>query len=292
MTLVIKRKILELIKICEREPTLRDIVVEGKRDVSLLRWFCNESDAPEAKVYSIDMIDVPSLSSGQDSNEGGNRTRVIRLAAALKDVDPGRIRCIIDSDFDNLDIHLGDTPDHLHLIHLSRTHLPSMEVYLLNRKSLEKFAMLLADHSFDSIQVFIEEITVVLHALFCFRFVNRTFKLSWLEFERNCRTQGSRYVQFDIEGFSDRLLNHNLRKNEERSFCEALKKAFSQVPRDNKIASHGHDFVNLVYWVFRKQAIYTDNDPDRFQRTLFACLEHAELLNCPFWASVHAFLKN
>ena len=79
-----KRTLQELAAIHRREPTCRDVIVEGPSDRSLIDWFLSESRVNGATVYDIGSFEVDKalvLARGLEDNGKG---RVITFAYELE----------------------------------------------------------------------------------------------------------------------------------------------------------------------------------------------------------------
>ncbi len=128
------RRLEELQVLYELEPSLRDIVVEGRSDAELVRWYLNQKGLRSVKVFPIDdravvERDVVLRAGG----EVGPRGRVLGLAVAASDwrlSDPS-LTCVIDADWDCL--------DDVHEIEgLLRTDYGSLDGYLFQERPLQK----------------------------------------------------------------------------------------------------------------------------------------------------------
>lgn len=76
------------------DPTRRDVYVEGPDDKSLVKWVSEQSIGINARILTIDGVDLPEV-------QGGNRGRLIEFARLVED-HPAKIRFLADADTDRL----------------------------------------------------------------------------------------------------------------------------------------------------------------------------------------------
>ena len=98
-----RRKIEELAELYKLHPDLRDIYVEGSRDVNFFRWFLGQTNGQGIVVYEISTVEIPVHLIDQYNLANNNRGRVIALAflvASRLGEESLQITCIADRDFD------------------------------------------------------------------------------------------------------------------------------------------------------------------------------------------------
>ena len=137
----ITRKFSEVIAIAKLEPKLKCVYVEGIDDVYLINNFCEKYHDDNIGVYGIESVDYSEVYSGLDVKyvnilKNNNKERVIYLAQVLETEITDSVRpiiCVVDIDWDNL---LGNLRKSQYLVY---TDYNSMELYLFNKKVIEKF---------------------------------------------------------------------------------------------------------------------------------------------------------
>jgi hypothetical protein len=178
MSTVPRRQIEEIIALHEREPLLRELIVEGRSDKYLFEWFLDRSGLDDVSVLEISTIEVPTPLVLGRGLEDGNRGRVIVLAEALAADGPARekVTCVIDADFDWL-LNLGnDCPV------LLRTDFACLEAYGFSHEAIQKVIKLaLRGFQKDASTVF-GQLAEPLQELFLLRAANHVSKLG-LDFD-------------------------------------------------------------------------------------------------------------
>jgi len=292
MTDLPRRTIEELQTRYDHEPSLRDIYVEGFFDIDLVRWFLDCIQARDVEVYPIETVDIPNDMPDGINPEGGNRTRVIRLANALDhSVPKGRVICIIDSDFDRIAEELEQDWTTWKLRHLLQTDVTAMEMYLFSATSVAKLIHLVARNHDIDISKLLADIGTVLRQVFAVRYTSFVggFRFQWIDFTNCCTSRGG-YVKFDQDDFLHRLLNRNAAQPRAAEFRSRVAAVANKISEDPRFASHGHDFVDLLRWVLRVHGIFTIADINLFERIFVACVELSEVRNYEFWRELESIL--
>src|SRR5271166_1542994 len=131
-----RRPIGELVARYRFHPELRDLFVEGDRDVSLFRWFLSNLPGKKAVVYHINTIGITrGASQAVGISTEGNKGRVLTLAMTLDKELPLECRsvyCCVDKDFHEFGFAL---PECRYLVY---TGYACMECYALNPNPLSK----------------------------------------------------------------------------------------------------------------------------------------------------------
>src|SRR5579864_1670651 len=134
MTIIPRREIDELVALHEREPSLREVFVEGLTDSRFIEWFLGENGIKQIPVLDIATVEVPTELVLQGGLEDGNRGRVITLAEVLAKHETARskVTCIVDAD---LDWFMGTNRDCATLL---ETDFTSIELYAFNEQAIGK----------------------------------------------------------------------------------------------------------------------------------------------------------
>lgn len=125
-----------LLVLYDLEPGLRDVYVEGRTDVGLLRWYLDERGI-EAQVYAIDdRVEISATELGSLGLDIGARGRVIGLSIVAERAlgkDQQGITCVADADYARL---TGPMPRERSC--LLFTDSASLECYVLQPRPLNK----------------------------------------------------------------------------------------------------------------------------------------------------------
>ena len=101
-------EIYELIAKYRREPSLRDLYVEGPSDKHFFHLYFQQLGIPEVSIFEINQANVSPELIKTHSLQSKNRDRVVAFALELeKNLDPraSYVYCIADMDFNFV---LGD----------------------------------------------------------------------------------------------------------------------------------------------------------------------------------------
>lgn len=133
----VKRKtLLELQTTYKLHPTIRDVIVEGRDDASLLKWYLRQFACAEVQVYAVDdRVSIPKEMVQSVHRDINARGRVIALAAEAEKwgVSEQSLTCIVDADYDLLEENAAEFSS------LLKTDYAAMEVYCLQERPLSKF---------------------------------------------------------------------------------------------------------------------------------------------------------
>lgn len=131
-----KKKLHELETTYKLHPRVGDVIVEGRDDARLLKWYLGHFFGPAVRVYAVDdRVIVPKELVEPVHRDINARGRVIALAAEAEkwDVPEHSLTCIIDADYDLFE---DEVPQFSSLL---RTDHAAMEVYTLQERPLSKF---------------------------------------------------------------------------------------------------------------------------------------------------------
>ncbi|MFE0346196.1 hypothetical protein [Streptomyces griseoluteus] len=164
----------ELAVLFDLEPDIKEVIVEGRTDAGLLRWYFSiTSPDADVKFFAIQdrvLINNDRLQSmGYDS---GNRGRVIATAQIVESLFPEQKAGAFVADRDRGAIGLDPCPT-VNGLHF--TDFTSIELYFFNEKSLRKIltVTLRAPQSVKASHI-LTAITPILTTLFRIRAVLRT----------------------------------------------------------------------------------------------------------------------
>lgn len=283
MTLNARRRTLaELRTLYMLHPHLRDVFVEGREDVRLLRHHLGTTLESSARVTAIgDAVDVPNellTSRGVDVGERG------RLIVLSEFVESWRLRdpvatCIVDSDFE---IFERDLPVRASLL---ATDYSSVEVYGLLPRPFGKFLSIVGASETDPQQV-LNRLIDLWRTLFALRFVlHREYSVSLHDrYIRRCHLSGAdvrieveEVVQISMQGRPATTHGevvaaaNGLRANLDTGLLQGIR---------------GHDIAPVLIWYLRLAGDFRHEAT--IERFLLSCIETADLACQPMFAALAA----
>lgn len=278
MTPVERRTIEELAALYELEPEVRDVFVEGAADRAVVEWYLGNRASRQVSVVEIDDVDVPSDLVAEYGLEVGNRGRVVALAYEMESRLRGKAilgpTLLADADSDRV-----SQVEHACSV-LVLTDFACLEMYLFNKRTIDKLLFLFTMGCRYSIDHVLRELERVLQRLFVIRLSNQTLRLSmkWISFGGVCRTNGCS-IAFDEAEFIRRYLNRNAQISQLQRFHAEVANNTRRLTADPRHQMNGHDFLALLRWFVRP--FVREQNPVRYQvpfeRAVFACVELRDL---------------
>jgi hypothetical protein len=239
-----RRLISELITRYEFEPQLRDLYVEGDRDLYLFRWFFSRRHCAKAVVYSVGVVDVPADLLSRH-NVAGNKGRVIALCRELAANLPEEVRSIrglVDKDdFHLLGISLSSR-------YLVTTDYSCLECYALDESSLEKFFGLYLGKMLDTNTI--SKILGVLAEVFMLRTAKTILsnESGWIHEFTRCCSLSSGGIIFDRREFVRRLSNVSAGRLQPAALESKFMELQQAAVTDLRQIINGHDLIRMVSW--------------------------------------------
>ena len=126
-----------LVALYEFEPSLNDVLVEGRADAGLLRWYLREQDRRVSVRAVDDVVDVPSYEVARIGFDINARGRAMAVASALSETLPASQVTpvvVVDADW-----HAAVGPQLAARRFLIMTDMPASENYCLQPRPLQKF---------------------------------------------------------------------------------------------------------------------------------------------------------
>lgn len=268
----------ELRTLYATNPSLRDIIVEGREDRNLVRWFLAEAGIEHPRVYAVnDRVVVDAELVLAHGGEVGHRGRVLALGreASQWGLPEPSLTCVIDRDRDCL------APSE-RAEHVLMSDAGSMDVYAFEPKPLQQFLDVVVGVSAKAEEL-VEELTPPLNELFLVRAamhevaeVSLVPKFPALVNVKNGSVDASTLVRrsLDVEGqgalYSDVMERY-----------EALR---AKLPEDRRLAIRGHDIAPLLV---RRLGLTNDwAKPSIIEQALRGCLDAGDLAGRPLFAEL------
>jgi hypothetical protein len=267
------------------EPEIRDVFVEGKTDKALFQWFLTRAGCIEARVYSIECVEIPAAAMAPLGLSEGNKQRVIALAFQLN-VAMGdkalQFTCIVDADEDRLLRVLMTIPQ------LLWTDFSSLEAYLFDEVHLTKFIRVALGSEDVNVRELLVQYGRVLTELFLIRAAARQHRLPirWLPFTDCCKKVGSE-IHLDVDGYLIRVLNASALRAAEGPLRASVEHLRGEMDEDTRHQLNGHDFIELLHWERRQLAREKElRNAAAVGTALMACFEHSILYEFPLFKSL------
>ena len=291
------RTIKELITRYELEPNLRDIYVEGKRDLIFFRNFSDFSKQTNVVIYQIS--DCVSFSEknrkkAKDMNLSltyNNRHKVIFFAKELDSnlSNKGPVRCITDKDFDPLlNNDYGCTI-------LWFTDYANIEMYLFNMETFKKYFDNFLKIINSPIKMILKEFSNILVRLFLIRVTNYTLNLNleWLDFSKYWICKNFK-IKFKEDKFIRAYLGKNSQLNKVDLFYLKMEELEEMLDEEVRNYIHGHDFIKLLSLYnkrnFKKKHKYCDIEI--IEGVMHSCFEFKLLLSEKLFQNLIKWAKN
>ena len=248
-----RRRLDELFTRYQFHPEVRDLFVEGPRDLGFFRWFFSHSGHSKVRVYEIESVDVPAnVLETHGFGHGGNRGRLIALAATAEaSLAPSceALRCLIDRDFHDFGEALPE------LRYLILTDDACLECLALTESNLSKlFSVYLGKNLTREL---FDSILDVLQQIFSARWAKLRENRSapWFDgFTRHCTLSRGR-VTLDFGTYLERVVQ----VSGEAVDMPKLKRRLSRFPqpadRRRVAAINGHDAVDLLGWLAQRMNV-------------------------------------
>lgn len=275
-----RRTIPELVTRYELEPSLRDLFVEGDRDLHFLHWLFARSETSGVVIYKIDTVDIPeALLDGL--SHSGNAGRVVAFCTAIETAisqTTPNVVGLVDRDV----IEAIDDPSVPK--RLLMTDFCSLEGYALSDIALTKFFSLYLGRVPQ--KQCINAIKHVLVELWLLRAAKYLLAPTapWVDrFDRCCRMEGD-LVVLDSNSLVDKLVGQARGQFTADRLRAQVDELRPKLQADSRFYIHGHDLVSLLAWFAHRagvpRAIY---DERPLQRALLASVEWTELVATPLF---------
>lgn len=239
----------------QANPNSRDIFVEGRTELFVLKKFLRQTSHFETVIYPIQKIEVlPETVTAFGQRTGSCKGRVITLLRSLANCQTFTAQAvgIVDKDYDHfLDNYVEEPP------YVLSTDHHSMECYLLTSKTIEDFLSVVSDNLVDDAIKFAENLVEVLEQVGNLHLAHQNWQreLFWVDFVSDCSLEKeSQTIKFDVDHFVDRFLSKNTRLKQKDEFLAAYEAAKHKSLNNNRLAKiRGHDLIELLTWFLRKR---------------------------------------
>jgi len=284
-----KRLLSELIVLYEVEPTLSEVITEGRTDAAVIHWFLHRHGS-DASVYCIsDRLEVPTAEVRRRGQNSGCKGNVIAAALALQESSPDaaqRITFIYDPDDDV--IANRQVP---RAACLAGTDFASMELYCFATEPIDKLLKVTLRAQGDvEASVVIDVISKPLVELACARLILQSLPrpvamISTIE--RRLRVAGDTLIADIRSLITDSVGRAGGAQRlgvDIESLVRQQVEMIPNFPTDIRMGIRGHDFTRVCcyYLKTRFPSIFRDDrgpykTPAVFEGILLTCLEMRDL---------------
>jgi hypothetical protein len=282
-----RRSITELIARYSREPSLKEIYVEGKFDKIFIELFLKKIGCKDTVVYLSDTIDINRETLESYGIEIGNRGRQVALSLILEAKTPN-LQCIavvLDSDCDFL---FGRQFNSKYLLFTDYT---SLDLYYWTENMLEKlFRLGLRNTALDAQKVY-QNMSNILIELFLIRCTNYFLKLrfNWIQFVKFCKINQSGSIEFDAAGFTENYLKSNSYIEKKQEFNIRLLELKKKVNGDKRCFINIEDLIELLAWYTSENSDTSSSklrSPDEFRKIFYPMIEFDSIIGENLFSSL------
>ena len=246
-----RRSIAEIAELRFREPSMKEVYVEGISDQLLVKRYIADFDISNTAVLCIDTIDIPFEEFKQLELEDNNRSRVIFLARALEAISQvdfiHSVVCLADADFDYL---TGRVWSEMLLLF---TDFASMELFAWDKSIVQKFLQVYLRRDDIDAEELLSSLSQPLVDLFLIKAVNQILGLyiKPIEIGISFSLDGDHKVRFDSDDYLNRLLSKGAKLSRKSECATKLAELRKLLPPDPRQSIRGHDFVDALSWLLR-----------------------------------------
>jgi hypothetical protein len=265
----------ELLALYRLEPTLRDVYVEGSRDVAFYSWYIDEHGL-SAQVFDVDervTIDREVVAKvGQEINSRGRAIALAIYSQRALGIHQSCVTVVVDSDMARV---VGPMP--IENSCLLMTDVPAVENYVLFSRPLTKlFKLSLGIDDLDGATV-LSALIPVLQAIQAVRILLQGFRIGLVSgFVATC-TFNQDHCQVDKRELINRSLTGITRAEwpgELGDLVDWAGEYFDLVVASGQ-TGRGHDIVPLLFGYLRSQGYGITKQP--LEAALMSCLEASDL---------------
>jgi len=274
-----RKTINELRARLNREPTIREIYVEGLFDRDLFRWILNQLDIFDVRVYTISAINVPDELVLKLGLTIGERQRIQAVAHELEQDTHihDQVAMVIDADQDYLlDRARYATP----LIGTAGT---CAEMLLWNDEVLHKFfsMALSCEDVEDAVKKTKEFVEPIVIAVCLFRAAKESLGENWILID--IEDTFDRKKQFSFEDYCVKVGHKNAAITAIKELLPPVLEAIDKRARDLNVLQkmHGHDLMGALARKLRIDGFthHFLHDREELGRLLMASVEWVAVRN-------------
>lgn len=279
------KQINELMALYELEASVKDIYVEGLIDRDIIRWFLRKQGLHDISVFTIDVVNIPdALVAQYGLHSRSKRSKVIALSYELAQspIINANVLCIVDRDYEDF-IPSVDSNDFLTL-----TDFNSIESYLIDNHTLDKFFTIVLGHLPVDCDILMAQIKTVLKKLFFIRLANELLllRMEWVSPRKYIKVQRDSII-FEEEKFIDAYLLKNGKATHKNEFITQIREQIAKAPDDERRLIRGHDLVEILHFISVKLKNKRDfGDSTFFGGAFLGCLEALDMTKYSLFQSL------
>lgn len=283
-----KKQLPDLIAQYKLEPTMRDIIVEGTKDKSLIEWYVKESDLNSIHIYVIDDICVPiDLVEKYSLNTQSNRSRVLALSEELDREldDSSTVMCIVDKDAEDY------IPSGIKNRCVCFTDYTSSDMYFYDLSTIRKFLTLVIGGFCISPERLYENLTNILEDLYVARITNVALQwnMKWIR-KFTGYVDPSGYLTFDEKRFTEAYLKKNNRWQQRQDYFNKREELRSRLHSDPRQKVRGHDLTKLLNYLLKRRKYKSRfRNTDMLYGALSGCIDMRNLSKTELFHNIQLF---
>ncbi|HMQ99675.1 MAG TPA: hypothetical protein PKE39_11685 [Ignavibacteria bacterium] len=280
-----RNNIEEIISKFDLEPDSRAIFVEGITDQNFFEQFIEENNLKNVAVNLIEWFDFSNHFDDNPELIRNNKEKVVFLSNCFKNklsVFNENIMFIVDKDFDKLIFRTYDND------YIFTTDYNSIELYLFNKKFLEKyFKVVLHGFPISSLDT-LKKLSTILQELFIIQFVVKSYNadIEMIRLNNSCEIKKNGEIKFDFEDYLTRLLNKNKMLKLKKNIIDVISESKILFEEEIRNQICGHMFFDLLYLYINKIKNNIDLKLASFQRTIFLTVDYKDLCKEPLFAKL------
>lgn len=248
-----QREIEELVVLYEFEPELKSLWVEGTSDQALWGWYLSEKNVTDVQIQSIDQVNVPNCVLSKYGLTPSNKNRAVATALELEESlrnveEHAKFLFVVDLDYDQIS---GRKIESKFIVY---TDFTAIEMYFFDPVAIDKIVKLATKKPSRCVEELMQGISEVGSQLFWIRATNEV--LGWgmtLPNPEKLLSEDKNSIKFEVEIYSQRLLQSNGRSKDADEFEGQLASLREHLVEDVRLTIRGHDFVDLLAWALRKE---------------------------------------
>lgn len=282
-----KRTVAEFVSVCQLEPTIKNIYVEGLSDVLVINRFLRKRKINNVTVYAIETIDFEDVLSNMSTTEsqiikGNNKEKVVLLAQEVeKEVKQCPFLAIIDRDLDFVNNHVKKGR------YLSYTDYNSMDMYLYSQYYVD--ALLTNSFRITSkfnVDNFLSSIGSVCRTLFHIRAYLESSDGAMVDVKK-CLSYDKKNntCVFDMTKYITKIIQaNNIKESSEELRKQIEEKAKAPIV-DTRLEIKGHDFIKILYLsICKHKKVYMSEE--EMANSFLVYLEDSLLANEPLFKRI------
>lgn len=280
----IKRNVSEILAICELEPEMKNIFVEGWTDKVVIDRFLNKEHLYVVNVYPMDMVgfdeEYMTMTEQKCARlKSCNKEKVVYLASKVEEkVDGCRMLCIIDRDWDTLFSKESNGR------YLAYTDYNSMESYLYREEYIQEVVLNIFRimGNFD-VKAFMASVEHICRFLFHLHGLLIPLNAKMVDIDKNLTyDRQTNCCKLDEGKLIVKIIQKNTKNTIPANFPNQIRERMNMLPADIRMEMVGHEMVKVLFYGLRKHKNVSMQEED-FANAYWLCLDSCVLKEEPLF---------